>query len=510
VSAVTPTELEQLRLAVGEQLGFGFAEDRLEQLGHAARERQALLGLPAIEAYVERLRSPGAGGEEVSQLAEILTVTETFFYRNADQIRAFVEAVLPARPRGSGRRLRILSAGCASGEEPYSLAIALREALPDVDSWNVEILGIDVNRAMLAKARRARYTPWSLRSTPDEIRSRYFSELGGELALHPSVVKMVQFRSHNLAEHAPGFFSSLECDVVFCRNVIMYFTPEMMRRVVERLTEALLPGGFLFLGHAETLRGLTNAYHLCHTHGTFYYQRRDGQESRPSVLERGREASAEVDALPRAVADASSWFDAIQVASRRIADLANGSGKLKGAPASTPPTAPAPRLFELGRVLELMQRERFNDARALLDALPPREGEQPDALLFSAVLFTNDGRIADADRVCDRLLSIDEFNAGAHYLKALCREHAGDVSGAAEHDRIAAHLDPTFAMPHLHSGLMAKRAGDTLVARREIGQALMLLEREDTSRLLLFGGGFSREALTALCRAKLVKLGGLG
>jgi chemotaxis protein methyltransferase CheR len=156
----------------------------------------------------------------------------------------------------------------------------------------------------------------------------------------------------------------------------------------------------------------------------------------------------------------------------------------------------------------MMQRDRLHDARALLDALPPEAGDQPDALLFTAEHFTNDGRIADAEEVCQRLLEKDDLQAGAHYLKALCREHAGDLPSAAEHDRIAAHLDPTLAMPHLHGGLMAKRAGDALVARRELGQALMLLEREDAPRLVLFGGGFSREALTALCRAELGRLGG--
>jgi chemotaxis protein methyltransferase CheR len=123
------------------------------------------------------------------------------------------------------------------------------------------------------------------------------------------------------------------------------------------------------------------------------------------------------------------------------------------------------------------------------------------------VLFTNEGRVAEAEVACARLLETDELNAGAHYLTALCREQAGDTASAAEHDRIAVHLDATFAMPHLHAGLMAKRAQDTLGARRALGQALVLLEREDTSRLVLFGGGFSREALTALCRRELSKLG---
>jgi chemotaxis protein methyltransferase CheR len=497
--------LERLRLTVGEQLGFGFQDDQLEQLAHAARERQAAVGLRDLDAYVERLRQPETRREELAELAELVTVTETFFYRNADQLRALVEAVLPARRSSSARRLRILSAGCASGEEPYSLAIALREALPDVDAWDIEILGIDVNRAMLSKARGARYTPWSLRSTPDAIRKRYFSEGGGQITLREEVVRMVEFREHNLAEHEPTFFRALACDVIFCRNVIMYFTPETMRRVITRLTEALTPGGHLFLGHAETLRGLSQDYHLCHTHGTFYYQRREGTLAKPPPPAAVAREARELEALPRMLEETGSWFEAIQAASLRVTELANGSRR----PLAADPPLPNvhSRHTELGPVLDLMQRERFADARALLDSLPRETHEQPDALLFSAVLFTNDGRITDADAACERLLQKDELHAGAHYLKALCREHAGDASGAAEHDRIAAHLDPAFAMPHLHAGLLAKRAGDALVARRELGQALMLLEREDTSRVVLFGGGFSREALTALCRAELEKLG---
>ena len=510
---MTPGELEGLRLAVGEHLGFAFEGERLEHLGHAARTRQAELGLDGLGAYVERLRSPGTRGEEVSRLAELVTVTETFFYRNADQIHALVEAVLPARERRGGRRLRILSAGCASGEEPYSLAIALCEALPDADARDIQIVGIDVNRAMLAKAARASYTPWSLRSTPDSIRQRYFKQVGTESVLDERITKMVTFRAHNLAEPDPVFFRSLACDVIFCRNVIMYFTPEVIRSVVARLSEALLPGGFLFLGHAETLRGLSHDYHLCHTHNTFYYQRRDGQPA-PALPFRASPATAtlERDVLPAVVDGSASWFEAIRQASARVAELTRDpSARLPGPSTKGASVAPArePRHRTLGSVLELMQRERFSDARALLDTLPPAAGEEPDALLFSAVLFTNDGHIVEAERACERLLVVDELHAGAHYLKALCREHAGDQAGAAEHDRIAVHLDPTFAMPHLHAGLLAKRQGETLVARRELGQALMLLEREDTSRLLLFGGGFSREALTALCRAELTKLGGL-
>jgi chemotaxis protein methyltransferase CheR len=506
------SELGRLRLALSELIGFAFEGDRLEQLEHTARARAAELSLPGLDAYVERLRVPEFQRLELTRLAEALTVTETFFYRNADQIRALVETVLPERVRRGGQRLRILCAGCASGEEPYSLAIALRESVPELESWNVQILGVDVNRALLAKAASARYTPWSLRATPDAIRARYFERSGSEFVLDPSVAKMVTFRAQNLAERDPLFFRALACDVIFCRNVLMYFTPEVTTRVVQHLTEALLPGGYLFLGQSETLRGLSHDYHLLHTHNAFYYQRREPTTLPPPRSSSRPPPAPELFALPDALEASGSWFDAIQRASNRVTEITTGEARPNAAP-GTPARVPASASeaqTDLGAVLELVQRERFAEARGLLERLPAEASKHPDALLFSAVLLTNAGALADAERVSGALLAADELNAGAHYVKALCREHAGDVPGAIEHDTIAVHLDPSFAMPHLHAGLVARRTGDGALARRELSEALVLLEREDPSRLVLFGGGFSRAALTMLCRAELSKLEGIG
>jgi chemotaxis protein methyltransferase CheR len=122
-------------------------------------------------------------------------------------------------------------------------------------------------------------------------------------------------------------------------------------------------------------------------------------------------------------------------------------------------------------------------------------------------LLTHSGNLTAAENVSAQLLAQDELNTGAHYLLALCRESAGDRQGALDHDQAAIYLDPSFAMPRLHLGLMARRAGDWEGAQRELSQALLLLKREDASRLLLFGGGFGREALIGLCRAELDSAG---
>jgi chemotaxis protein methyltransferase CheR len=279
---------------------------------------------------------------------------------------------------------------------------------------------------------------------------------------------------------------------------------------VQHLALALRPGGYLFLGHAETLRGVSQDFHLCHTHDTFYYRKRfDSEPPGGSLAAPAARREEDPAPLPAALEETTSRVAAIQPSAERVATPADDRRAV--APAASPagvarlPAAPA---RELGPVLEALRQERFAEALALLHALPPETRGDPDALLLRAILLTNDGRLAESAEACGELLELDELNAGAHYVLALCREHAGDLAGAVEQDQTSVYLDPGFAMPHLHLGLLSKRSGDLETARRELGQAMILLEREDASRVLLFGGGFSRDALVRLCRSELKAAGG--
>jgi chemotaxis protein methyltransferase CheR len=319
--------------------------------------------------------------------------------------------------------------------------------------------------------------------------------------LDPKVRAMASFEERNLVVEDATFWAPGSFDVVFCRNVTMYFAPETMRAVVARIRRALVPGGFLFMGHAESLRGISQGFHLCHTHETFYYQRREPTDVATDDL--GLPAWASTS-TPANVADLgeSSWVDVIHGASERIATIT-------AHPQASPPAATTARpTWDLRPAVELLRRERFSEAMDLLHAMPASAHVDPETLLLLAVLLTNAGRLDEAERVCERLLAVDELNAGAHYLMALCCEHAGDAAGASDHDQSATYLDPDFVMPHLHLGLLARRAGDVVRAKSELGRALALLPREDGSRILLFGGGFTREALVDLCRSEMRRCGG--
>jgi chemotaxis protein methyltransferase CheR len=324
----------------------------------------------------------------------------------------------------------------------------------------------------------------------------------------------VSFEERNLVDNDPLFWQRDAFDVVFCRNVTMYFTIEVARSAIARIAQSLDPGGFLFLGHAETLRAISQEFHLRHTHETFYYQRRASQGHACGRTPPPAKASDDsfLSPLPAPFERNDSWFSIIRSASERIADLTQEKRELDasvgGNVAQSNSNLRAPRLWDHAPALVLLRKERFAEAMRLLRALPLESRADPDTQLLMAALLTNGGDLPEAEKVCREVLNLDELNAGAHYLMALCREHAGDRDGAVRHDQTAAYLDSGFAMPHLHLGLVAKRSADVETARRELERAIPLLNREDASRILLFGGGFSREALIEFCRAELCACGG--
>ncbi|GIJ45123.1 protein-glutamate O-methyltransferase [Virgisporangium aliadipatigenens] len=447
---------ERFREVLTRRIGLALTDVPPEKLAEILDRRMSATGLSA-DAYLAGLVRERAAGSEVGALARELTINETYFFRNPEQFDALREVVLPERlaRRAGERRLRLLSAACSSGEEAYTMATVVRERVPR-GGWDVQIVGVDLDPSMVERARRARYAEWSMRATPPSARSRWFHGSGDRITPDADLTGLVRFAVGNLADDEPELLRPGTYDVIFCRNAIMYFTGPQIRAATARLVEALAPGGFLFLGHAEVAHGRVAELTLRHSHDTFYYQRE------PAVQE-----------LPPPAPPAP--------------------------PAAAPPVVRRPPdTWE--RVLALLRAERFDGALHLVESM----GDGTDELLVThAALLIQHGRLDRAEALCRRLLERDGMHAGAHYLLALCREGDGDKHGAAEHDRRAAYLDPGFALPRLRLGLLARRDGDRDLARRELEDALRLLSCEDDRRLLLFGGGFSRAALIALCRAEL-------
>lgn len=530
-----PASLEEFRDRIEAEFGLVFDESRREQVEEALLARRTQLDLSARD-YLARLESDRA---EWDRIAALLTVPESYFFRHTDHLRAFTDVALPERMAAhpADRTLRIQSIGCASGEEPYTLAMTLRERADLLTGWTVSLRACDINPEALRRAERGFYTNWALRATPPACRSRYFEAAGNRFRIADEIRRSVVFEEANaLALYRPEAAESL--DIVFFRNVLIYFSPEAIRAAVSAVAHLLAPGGYLFLGPAETLRGISDDFVLCHTHETFYYRRKPSigafipfSPLTPVPLPRYPFLPDMPDmpdlplpmdfSLVEGAAPApqpgpaeTAWMEEIERSSERIRGLHDGQ-QARTAPRSVPgmkissrpgaPSQPAHRspAEALQHLLALFSSERYREAIDEIGRLPQPLQPDPDVQLVRALAHLNSGEIPDAEKVCQAVLARDSMNGSGHYILALCREHARDLAGAAEHDRIAIYLDPSFAMPHLHLALTARRAGDLRAARREFEQANLLLARESASRLMMFGGGFTREALREICRREL-------
>jgi len=506
MSVVLSSAVARFRAVIERRLGLNFEDDKRDYLAGILHTQLEKSG-ESDTVYLERLElgvESGAGSQDWKALARVLTVSETYFFRHFAQFQAFSDVALRDRmlAQRHNRRLSILSAGCASGEEAYSLAMMIREAAVDA-SWKVSIRAADINSAVVDRAVNARYSSWSLRETPPEMQRKWFRPQGRDYVLVDTIRTSVQFEERNLAEDDANFWCPGSYDIIFCRNMMMYFSTQNAHALVQRITQALAPGGYLFLGHAETLRGLSHDFHLCQTHGVFYYRRRTHAESVTSMEVVSTDSSSQPLHFPLTASNNDYWMDTIRRSAERIQALAELPATI-----SEWATPSGKVQWDLRDAQHLLRQERFADALDVVSVLPEEAARDVEALLLKAVLYVHSGKMVEAEQVCQRLLDVDELNAGARYVLALCCEEAGDNRTAVNHNQTAAYLDPNFAMPRLQLGLLARRTGNLHCARRELEHALILLQREDVSRLLLFGGGFGRDALLALCRAELLACGG--
>lgn len=212
--------------------------------------------------------------EEFSTIVDLLTIHETYFFREDHQLHALCREILPLLvKRRTDRTLRIWSAGCSTGEEVYSIAM-LVAGLPELADWRIEITGSDISQRVLETARRGVYPASAFRTTPPEIQSRYFHADGNAFRIDDSIKRMVSFFSFNLADVDRAAMLP-KMDVIFCRNVIIYFDLPIKKRVIEMFRQRLRDGGYLLLGHSESLMNITTAFNLCHLRHDIVYQKEE-------------------------------------------------------------------------------------------------------------------------------------------------------------------------------------------------------------------------------------------
>ncbi|MFA5515868.1 MAG: protein-glutamate O-methyltransferase CheR [Desulfuromonadales bacterium] len=269
-------EFRLLRDFVYQHCGLSFTEDSRYLLVKRLGKRVQHHRLKTFKDYYYLLRYNQQRDQELSEVVDCLTTNETYFFREDFQLKTFTQEIIPEICRrkekeGQSKRLRIWSAGCSTGEEPYTIAMLLLE-IAALRDWQIEIIGTDISQKVLQIARKSVYGSASFRSTPVEYQNRYFTPVDGRFRIGDQVKNLVTISHLNLFD-APRVSLLGKMDVIFCRNVIIYFDLAAKKRVIETFYQRLHPEGFLLLGHSESLMNISNSFTLRHFVHDMVYQR---------------------------------------------------------------------------------------------------------------------------------------------------------------------------------------------------------------------------------------------
>ncbi len=478
---LSPESLAEFSEFVGARLGLSFPAERWDDLagkiGLAARG----MGYADIVAFTRSVLSGHFQPSGLESLASFLTVGETFFYRENRSLDALQHHVLPAILRsGSGdKQLRIWSAGCASGEEPFTLAMMIRD-IPGFGDWKVTIIGSDINQSFLAKAEAGVYSEWSFRGVPDTLKSRYFFKVGKSgFQVVPEIRRMVAFEYLNLVgDEYPTLFSRTNAmDLILCRNVLMYFRPDKIQQVVGKLRRSLRDEGWLVVSPVES----------------------------PLIKDTGLTAVQ----FPDAVLFRKQDLPAPAVAARVPVQRPRTASRTRSGPPSLPAArlrvSPPSRGMILAEALEHFAAARYDTCIGLLVDPSSALEEDPKAHELLARACANAGRLADAESWCQRAIRADKLNAVLRFLLAnvLIEQDRLERAAAALHRAI--YIDAQFVAAHFALGQLMLRMGLAQKARGSFRNASRLLQPFGADEQVPEAGGLSAGRLSEIVQSMLRK-----
>jgi len=491
---LTQLQFERFRGLIEERAGIYYPDSRRDALRRALAARLTRLGVVEWDEYARLLACPSRGGDEFRELLRYITISETDFFRIPSQFEALRRVLAPAivaqRPAGV---ISIWSAGCATGEEPYSIAITLADMGAALRGWRASILATDVSADALERARRGRYRERDLRGVPPGHLARHFRRHADDYEVGPELRRQVAFQEFNLAHSPYPRPAANGWDVIFCRNVTMYFRPETARQVIARFREVLRPGGFLVLSPIERLRSLSDELETIEAAGALIYVK---------------------PPLDRALADlrGSHRQEITPALTARGARPAGGRRRVALLPAVGRPTGSGEREV-CARALADIAADRWERAEQGLAEFrcPPDAGDaclaaaRPRAAVLLAWVRAVRGNCDKAAALCHDLLARDPLLAPAHYVLGLIASRAGDLDEAAEHFAKAIYADGGLVPAHYRLGVTHCARGDSPSARRAFGGALRALERAGGS-WADFSEGVSPDHWRRVCEERLAGL----
>ena len=464
-----PEELKiRFKNLVTARSGLYFKDYDLRDLENALLYRMHERKIDSPFAYYNILTVSEKKEEEFRELLNNLTVNHTFFFRNEPQFKVLKEKILPemiarkkdrmmTNPNGTKEKpsLRVWSAGCATGEEPYSIAIAVKEAIPDSENWNIQIVATDASTKALDVAKKGIYSLNAMRLVNKEQRTLYFIERTGrgrkaEYEIRGVIKNMVRFGYFNLmGESYPAEF-----DIIFCCNVTIYFEIETTLRVMDKIYHSLNDDGYLFIGYSESLQFISHKFNMLGWEDAIYYRKREAKGILPEI------------------------------------------------------TIPVPQGVEVNRVLEEISRKELESQLKGFKSLETKQAENiaVEPYYLEAETLSSLGRFEKAKDKLRTALELDPLFAPAHYLFGSLFSDEGKLEEAKQSFKKALYLNKDFAMAHFSLANIYKREGQPNEAIREYRNTLNVLVRNAPGDIIAYSGGFSAAAVAGACKSNIERL----
>jgi chemotaxis protein methyltransferase CheR len=450
--------LMEIRQLVADRLGLDYPAAKLAELERAIIRTAEILGLDPFSEYLpSSFTGESSGREGIKRLGEFLTVGETYFFREINGLHFFQKTILPeiiGRKKTGTKEINIWSAGCCTGEEPFTIAILLNESGLDLHDWKINLVATDINKNFLEKARKGIYTHWSFRETPPQIKQLYFRQVGQNWEILPKVKSMVSFSWLNLADiqNLSAIGAMQKADVIFCRNVLMYFTPQLIHQTAAFFYDFLNEPGWFITSQVELNDQYFGMFMPVSCGNCQVYQK---YRSVPVTAAKSLsdEKSRTKITLPKSNAIAAG----LKPIKKNDADAKK--------PAMPEPVAEI--LYETGQY------------RACADLCLAKiksgvANERQFALLIRSL--GNLGELKAAKTACEQLIAKNPGIANSYYLYATILMESGDQEGSIMALRKVIYLEPDHLMGHFNLFTMLKKNGEHKLAEIHRKNVFMLIK----------------------------------
>jgi chemotaxis protein methyltransferase CheR len=445
-------------------------------------------GFEDVGEFIEWLLSSSPTQRQIEILASHLTVGETYFFRERRAFEIMEQSILPGlvdARRRTEKRLRFWSAGCSTGEEPYSIAILLNQLIPDLKDWNITILATDINTAALQKAGEGIYSDWSFRDTPPFFKDKYFERVNGNrYLLLPDIRKMVTFSYLNLSQDVyPALQNNTNAmDFIFCRNVLMYFSPEHVKRAAERFYRSLVDGGWLIVSPVETSQIHYASFATVRIQDSTFYKK-DTRKIKPERL------------IAQYVEKGIIPFPLKKVKHRKSEKPSHT------APYDAPGKPKQSVLTPLEEAAILYQRGFYREAEERLRVLIFNGSSSQEMLVLFTKILANQGKLEDAFHWCEQAISAEKVNPHLHYLLAIILEEQKKVEEAKASLKKALYLCPDFVLAHFALANISLRGGKIAEARKHFGNTAEILSKYKLDEILPESEGITAGRLSEMIGA---------